>query len=162
MVRIRGYIISVMCVSVVGSLVSMLAPDGEGGGLGKHIRLIFGLCVIIVSINPIKDIVYYIKDVKYEWDYVKDGYDSEKYEEIFYESYSASEIENLKSGIKQLLSDRFDIDISECEISVGTDGGGGLERILVTLYGNAVWKNTEEIEEYLYGLFGCEIVTAIG
>lgn len=162
MVKIKGYVISVMCVSIVGSLVSLLSPEGEGGGLGKHVRLVFGLCIVIVLINPIKDVVCYIKNAEYEW--VKDGGDqnSEKYEEIFYESYSSAEIENLKGGIKQLLYDRFEIDGSECEISVSLNSEGGLDRVLVTLYGGAVWKNTEEIEGYLYGILGCEIVTAVG
>ena len=59
----KGYIISVMFITVVGSLVSMLAPDGEGGGLGRNNRLILGLCIVLVCINPIKSIILEIKDL---------------------------------------------------------------------------------------------------
>ena len=53
----KGYIISVICISVITSLISMLTPDGEGGGIGKNMKLICGLCIVFVWINPIIMIV---------------------------------------------------------------------------------------------------------
>lgn len=158
----KGYIISVMCVSIIGSIISMLAPDGEGGGIGKHIRLILGLCVVIVCINPIKDIVDYINELDFSVITASGEDESDRYSEIFDNTYGAAEAENLKSGIKQMLYDRFGIDPSECEVGVVISDERKLSRVIITLYGSAVWKNTNEIEDYLSQIFKCEIVSIIG
>ncbi len=160
-VKIKGYIVAVMCVTVIGSIISMLAPDGEGGGIGKHIRLIYGLCVVIVCINPIKDIVYYINELDIGGIVDLPEQESDRYADIFDDAYGTAEVENLKSGIKQILLDRFGIDNAECEIAINLTEKSELSRIIVTLYGGAVWKNTNEIESLLGDLFGCEIVTVI-
>ena len=43
----KNYIISIIIVGVIGSLVTLLSPDGEGGGLKKHVSLAVGLCMIL-------------------------------------------------------------------------------------------------------------------
>ncbi len=155
-----------MCISIVGSLVSMLTPDGEGGGISKNMRLIFGLCVVIVCINPIKEMVVLIDELDIGSVIDIPEEDEDKYNDIFNSSYTSAEIENLKMGIKQMLSDRFDIDSSECSVSVNSalgDGGRNmLKSITVILYGSAIFKNTDEIERYFENIFGCEVITAIG
>ena len=162
----KGYIISVMCISVIGSLVSMLAPEGEGGGLGRNYRLVLGLCVVLVSINPIKSIIFEIKDLDFGSMVEIPDTESEKYEEYFNGSYSSAEVENLKSGIYQLLAERFSIPRENCSVTVSLRQGEGdarvLERISITLYGSAIFKNTTEIEDYFGEIFGCEIITIIG
>lgn len=163
---IKGYILSVMCISIIGSLISMLSPDGDGGGIGKNTRLIFGLCVVLVCINPIKDIFLLIKDLEFDSIIELPDGEGDRYDEIFDSSYSAAEIENLKVGIKQMLCDRFNIDSMECSVSVKAipagEGKSRLEHIFITLYGSAIFKNTDEIEEYIGKIFGCEVITAIG
>ena len=158
----RGYILSIICISVIGSVISMLSPDGEGGGISKHIKLIFGLCVVIVCINPINDIVNYINELDFDSIIERPESESEKYSEIFDGAYESAETDNLKNGIKQILSDRFDIDGSECKVSVTLTENRALSRVVITLYGGAVWKNTNEIEDYLKNLLGCEIISVIG
>ena len=140
----------------------MLVPEGEGGGIGKHFRLIFGLCMVIVCLNPIKDVIYYISDL--DIDYIVDVGDEnkEEYDEIFKDSYEQAEVENLKNGIKQIIYDCFGVDSSECEISVLTNEKRELVRVTVTYYGSAIWKNTDEIEECLESILGCEAVSIIG
>lgn len=158
----KGYILSIIGVCVVGTLISVVSPNGEGGGLGKHIRLIIAICVIGVCINPINEVINYINEVNVEDLVGSDDKSETDYEEIFKEHYSAAEIYNLKVGIRQLLCDRFDVDGAECSISVRLSEDGKLSGIFITLYGSAVFKDTGEIEKYFADLFDCEIVTAIG
>ncbi len=168
----KEYILSIVCVSIIGSIVSMLAPEGEGGGLGKHTRLVFGLCLVIVCLYPIKNVIIYLDELNIEGKLEVPSQDQNEIESIFDSSYSAAEADNLKSGIKALLSDRFGVDMSECKVSVRfkkSDPAGGivgekqqLERIFITLYGSAIWKDTGQIEEYFSSIFNCEVVTAIG
>lgn len=166
LVKIKGYIISVMCISVIGSLISMLAPEGEGGGLGGKFRLVYGLCVVLVCINPIKSIVLEIKDLDLN-EIVGDlDGNTDNYADYLNNAYTAAEVESLKSGIRQMLSDRFGVASENCEVEVSLYEGEGeraeLESICITLYGPAIFKNTAEMEEYFGAIFECEIITVIG
>ena len=163
----RQYIISVMIAGVVGAIVALLAPDGEGGGLKRHVNLAVGLVIVTVSVSPI---IGFVRDLgEFDADSIIENVgdaDKEEYESIFYEGYGAAEIENLKEGIKSILLERFGVKEDECYISVttgvGQDGKRELKRIFINFYGAAIMKNTEEIEDYLSNLLGCEIVSAVG
>ena len=160
------YILSVVCISAIGMLINMLTPDGEGGGISKNTRLIYGLCVVLVCIYPIKNAI----NALYEFDLSTDVENAESSEEelreIFKSSFSSAEIENLKNGIKQILFEKFSVDPSECKIEAlvveNESEERDLKRILVTLYGSAIWKDTGAIEDHLSSLLSCDVVTAIG
>lgn len=162
----KGYVLSVIGVCIVGTLVSLLCPDGESGGISRQIRLIIAICVVGVSINPMIGVIEYINEL--EIGDLMGNYenDSTNYDEIFNSSYSSAEIQNLKVGIRQLLMDKFEVDGAECSVEVKLSNQEGknktLERVYITLYGPAVFKNTAEIEDFFGELLGCEIVTAIG
>ena len=158
----KGYIISVIGISIIGSVISMLSPDGEGGGISKHIRLVYGLCVVIVCINPINEMINYINELDIVSILEPTESESDRYEEIFDGAYEAAEVDNLKNGIKQILNDRFGIDGSECKVSVTLNENREFSRVIITLFGSAVWKNTNEIEAYLGNILRCEIISVIG
>ncbi len=143
----------------------MLSPDGDGGGISRNIRLVCGLCIVAVAINPIIKIVDEVKMLDIEH-IVEDSDIESDYQDKFNSSYAIAELENLKTGIRQMLSDKFGIDMSESEVSLSVteneDGDRELTRIFITLYGSAIFKNTGEIEDHLEKIFGCETVTAIG
>ena len=159
----KGYIVSVIGVCIVGTVVSVISPNGEGGGISRHIRLIIAICVILVCINPIFEAINYINEINFDGLIENGGKTESDYKDLFENNYSAAEINNLKVGIKQLLYDKFGIDGAECSVTVSvSDESGELSRIFITLYGSAVFKNTGEIENFFGDLFGCEIVTAVG
>lgn len=163
----KSYIISIILVGIVGSFVTILSPEGEGGGLGKHTRLAVGLCLILVCITPIITLVQGLGDLDIKSLIPEiDAEESLEYESIFNSSYNAAEVENLREGIVSILYDKFKIEPSDCYVKVsvaeGDAGNRRLERIYINLYGAAIWKDTGAIENYLSSLFGCEIVTAVG
>ncbi len=163
----KQYIITVVIVGMIGSIVSILSPDGEGGGLKSHVRLAIGLVLTLVCVSPLISLVKTLGELDVQGLVGEiEGSDREEYESIFQSGYDAAEIENLKEGIKAILRERFDIADDECYVSVVTradnDEKRRLERIFINFYGAAIWKNTGEIESYLSELFGCEIVTAVG
>ena len=49
---------------------------------------------------------------------------------------------------------------SECSVEI-TLADGELCRVLIRLYGSAIWRDSKAIEEHFRNLLGCEIVTAI-
>ncbi len=152
---------------MIGSIITVLSPDGEGGGLGKHTRLAVGLCLVLVCITPLYSLIESLKSFDVS-DLIPepDIEESLEYESIFQSSYYQAEIENLRSGIVAILYDKYEIEPSDClvKVKVAEDETGKrrLEQIFINLYGAAVWKDTGAIEGYLSSLFGCETVTAVG
>lgn len=160
MINIKEYIISIIAIAAIGTFALMIAPDGEGGGIKRYIKLIVGLSAIIVVTSPIFSLIDRLSELKLDSISISQN-DREEYESIFQMSYETIERENLKSGIKSALYDKFSIKEDECEIEL-TTRDGKICRVLVRLYGSAVWCDSGEIEKYLGGLLGCEVVTAIG
>ena len=161
---IKGYVVSVIAVSVVGAIVSALAPEGEGGGIIKSVRLACGAVMIAVCIAPLSALLSFLGDLDMG-DFEIHNEQKEEYESIFQESVLGVEGENLKDGIKTLLSREFGIDESECRVDVTlarSEGKTAIERIFITLYGSAIWSDTGAIEDYLGDMFSCRIITAIG
>ena len=158
--KIKEYIISIIAIAIIGSFALIITPDGEGGGIKKHISLIVGLAAIVVIISPLISALEHLSELKLENIGALEK-DNEEYESIFHSSYEAAERENLKNGIKSALYDKFKIDESECAVEL-TVQKGELCRVLIRLYGSAVWCDSADIESYLGSLLGCEIVTAIG
>ena len=158
----KQYIISVIAVGLIGSIVSALSPDGEGGGIKKYINLVIGLAVTLVCIYPITSALDFVKNIDLNAEFSDDSEVKAEYESIFDSSYTAAEVYNLKTGIKSALLDNFSISAEECKVSVTLDERGELQRVLVTLYDSAIWRDSDEIEEYLSHLLGCEIWVAVG
>ena len=162
----KSYVISVLLVSVLGSVVSMLAPEGEGGGLGRHTRLAVGLCLIITVAYPLAGLVECLRGLDLSALIPLTEAGEEEYESIFLSSLESAERENLCEGIKDILEKNFAVSPEECRvdlnISRGEDGERRLTRVLITLYGSAVWKDTGAMEDYLSSLLGCEVISAVG
>jgi hypothetical protein len=162
---VKSYVISIACVAIICSISSLLSPEGEGGGLGKHVRLVAALVLTVVCISPAVSLIEAILELDLSAsfsEHITD--DSGRYEEIFHDSLDLSEERVLREGIADILCGQFEIDGDECdisfEISEGEDGRK-LERIFILLRGSAIWKDTGEIERMLGEMFACEIITAI-
>ncbi|MBE6684812.1 MAG: hypothetical protein E7592_04095 [Ruminococcaceae bacterium] len=163
----KSYIISIICVGVIGSIISLIAPEGEGGGLGKHVRLTVGCVLILMCVSPLGELIEGLRELDFSGlvPEVNDGA-IEEYESIFGNSYEAAELSSLKEGIAAMLEERYGVAREDCKVEVIADRNGSgeleLKRIFITLYGSAIWKDTGEIERYFGGIFDCEIVTAVG
>lgn len=158
----KGYIISIVCVALIGALTSFISPDGEGGGLLRQVKAVVGICIVVVCIGPFFSLIDSLNS--FEPELALPEQSQQQYEAIFNSAYSSAEISSLKSGIKSILKDKFGIDESECKIKVSINSGADkkLDRVFIILFGSAIWKDTGEIEKYLGDLLECEIVTAIG
>ena len=156
----KEYIISIVAVALLGALISLISPDGEGGGILRNVKAVIGVCIVVVCIGPFLSFISSLTELKAEL--LLPPQSQQEYDYTFDSAYGAAEISSLKDGIKAILKDKFDIEDTECRITVSISEGRRLERVFVTLYGSAIWKDTGEIEDYLGKLFGCEIVTAIG
>lgn len=159
------YVYSIIIVSIIGSVISLIAPEGEGGGLSRYVKLAAGVCVILVCFAPAVEAIEWIRgfDIEAALPDLEDNY--EEYESIFNSAYSDAEVDNLCDGIKTVVAEKYGLDPTCFTVSVKLSGEGDekrLARVTLTLYGSAIWADTGEIERYLSMMLGCEIVTIIG
>lgn len=161
------YVVSVIIIGVIGSIIRLLSPVGEGGGLKNHVKLAIGIAIIPICIFPLTSFIEEMRNFdagQIVGEAEKDKW--QEYESIFNEEYLFAEEDNLREGIASILEDRFGIERSDSYVSVkfsrDTDGTRKLERIFINLYGAAIWKDTGEIESYLSSILNCQVVIAVG
>lgn len=158
----KEYIFTVILAGMVGSAVLMLAPEGDQK---KQVKFAVSLVAVLVCASPMLRFAGTLGEtLQYGWEPFETS-SREEYESIFESGYFAAEETNLRTGIKSLLADRFGIAEDEVKVSLKITGSGEarrLDRIFLTLYGSAVWKDTGAIEELLREIFSCDVVTAVG
>ncbi len=152
----KEYLLCILTLAIACTLVTALSPEGEGGGLKRHVGMICALCLLCVVLKPI---------INFNWDFdfsdIEQS-DREEYESIFENTVNESLSQGKAQGIYDVLSGKFGIEREECYVSVQLDRDGKPERVFIRLFGSAVWKNTNEIKEYISRLCKCETVIAIG
>ena len=104
----KQYILSVMLVGLIGSVVSILAPEG---GLREHVRLAVGIVTVAVCLLPLTGLVWELKEINIE-EIIGESDNSaeQKYEEIFNLEFKNAESESLKEGIKNILFEKYGIE----------------------------------------------------
>ena len=158
----REYIMTVIVSGVVGALVMQLAPSGE---MKRYVKIAVSLVLVMVCTSPLLSLFEELRELDLSFLSDADGEEKAEYREIFELGYAMAEEENLRSGIKAILYERFGVEESEVTVSLRfseKDGERELERIFLTLYGSAIWKDTGAMEGELEVLLGCEVITAVG
>ncbi|MBQ9079790.1 MAG: stage III sporulation protein AF [Clostridia bacterium] len=162
----REYLMNVIGASLLVGVISILAPEGEGGGLRRYVSFIGALCVLALLISPLGELISYLGGLS------EDSFDAltgesearENYENRYNEYLLSLGKENVAVGVIQLLEERFDIPSDECHVKVSAEERDGelyIENVTVILSGKSLFRNPYEIEKYISELLGCEC-TVIG
>ena len=156
----KAYVITLIGVVLICGLAEMFSPDGEGGGIKKHVGLLGGLCVLCIAIQPIGSLIGRISG---EGSgifsvFAQRGEDVVNYEEIFEENLMRNGALNAGTELHGAISEKFGIDYDSFDVSVTFADGGDkyvVRSVAVILYPQAVLADPHLIEEYVSGLLGC-------
>lgn len=152
----KDYLICLLAFSAVCSIAVLFTPEGEGGGLKKHVCMLCALCMLSLIISSIMKLNFSTDLSEY------DISQREEYESIFENTKNDASGMSVKDSVNEILLNRFGIEREDCTVSVKYKDNTKPYLIYICFYGSAVWKNTNEIRAYLQELFECEIVIAIG
>lgn len=162
----KVYIISVVAVSLVASALILLAPEGKGGGISKHLRLLTSLCILAVISEPLISFSKNIlssspRDMTYLF---TDGLTETDSESVFFESISDFSAAQLNTELTRLICENFSLDDGDISVTSSyktTDEGISFSSVTVRLSGVAIFKNPRDIESFVTALTGlpcrCEI-----
>lgn len=169
----KNYLISVVTVALCSSLAGYMAVERDGGGIGKDLRMLGAICIILSIILPLSPVLSDIGDISDKLESMleilrfgnaemSESEASEEYEKIFNSQLIKSSVNEVQNSLKDLISQKFSIEKEDCHVEIvlgdGEDGEIYTENVIITLKGQAVWKDPYAIEEYITSLIKCNCI----
>lgn len=162
----KNYLLTLIAASLVAVLVGILSPDGERGGIAKHMKLLTSLFLVCVLINPLQSgIVGLQKLMRGELSLpALDGTEQEDYLDEMEGALNGASVNYFCDMLTETIEGQFAIEKGSVRCLVQweqTDGTLTPTRVTVVLSGKAVWKDPHAIEAFVTELLGCDCTTAI-
>lgn len=163
----KTYLITIVLSSLLAILVGMLAPDGDKGGVFKHMRLLTSLFLVCVLISPLQESIKYLQGLlngSIELPWLDGSEDKSGYEQEMNEALENASTSYFTQMLTQMLEAQFSIATGDlrCQIQWETQNESlSPVHVTVILSGRAIWKDTREIEDFVSELLGCPCVSAI-
>ncbi|MBQ8140463.1 MAG: hypothetical protein IJ038_02065 [Clostridia bacterium] len=157
----KNYIVTLICVSLICGFIGVLSPDGERGGLKKHINLVASLCVLCVALAPLGSILTGIENMNFNFggEYFNEDELEEKYDEIYKDNLGNYTAASIAVGSERLVCERFGMNEEDFEIRVSVvcyEDSFETESAALIIYPSGIAKEPREISEYISSLLGCE------
>ena len=164
-----GYIYSIVCVSAAIGIACALSPDGVGGGLKKHIKLVCALCFLCVLIGPFMGVLDGVKNTFEDIGHGLEGDDEDirsEYDRIYTEFIEGGYGDKIEDAVRELLASELGISEKNVRATVrfedkNGDGAKEIGKITVILGGKDIFRDPDEIKACIAQTFGCECECAI-
>ncbi len=162
----KEYILTLIAAALLAALIGILSPDGERGGIARHMRLLVALFMVCTLISPIRGL---LTGIRHWMDGEGSLFPSEQVLPIDPDTTLEETLENASGTyftdmLTQAIETTFAIGIGDVRCSVTwnrVDGELSPARVTVLLSGRAIWKDPDAIEAFVRELLGCECVIAI-
>ncbi len=162
----KTYLITLILAALIGTLIGILSPQGERGGIEKHMKLLISLFLICVLITPVHGMIDGLRslsdgeiELPFGGEIGKDDYQDQ-----FNSALDSASTVYFAEMLSQALQKEFTIPANEIQCNVTWENKDGeLKPIRVTaiLSGSSIWKDPQPIEDFVSALLGCPCETAI-
>lgn len=162
----KSYLLTLLGAALAVTLVGLLSPKGEGGGMEKHLRLICALFLICVLISPLSGAIDQIREM-FDGIHEIPGIGNtaqDGYREQMQQAADAASRQYFSDMLTQTLEQKFSIAMGDVRCSVAWDTVNGTlqpTQVTVLLSGRAIWMSPREIESFVSDLLGCICTVAI-
>lgn len=162
----KTYLLTLIAASLIVALIGILSPDGEKGGIAKHMKLVTSLFLVCVLIAPLQTVIEGLQsliDGSFEIIGTENDYE-EDYRAEMESTLDHASTSYFTEMLTQTIAEQFSISPSDlrCEVAWQTDGDGLTPSgVTVILSGKAIWQDPKAIANFVTELIGCECVTAI-
>lgn len=163
----QQYLMGLFALALCCAVVEMLSPDGEGGGIARHIKLMSALCLLCVLLSPV---VTWLREGESLPDHLRDFWDgltqdAEDTEQELLDRWEQEserlDIALAEETVAEMLETKFSLSSEDCRVSLTLDDGGNITCVRVALRGRGIWCNTHEMQAYIEQTFGWESVIYI-
>ena len=156
----KSYLLGVLAASILAILVTQISPDGERGGIAKHIRLITSLFLICTLLSPIQALIQGLPNLinGIRLPDITDSAEQPNYQEQLDEALRQASKDYFTDMLAQTLC--ADLSLSQedlrCHVSWDADCSELTPtRVTVMLSGRAIWKDPAQIRSLVSTLIGC-------
>ena len=160
----REYLMSVIGAAVVVGVICSLMPEGEGGGLKRHVGFIGALCVLAILISPADEFLGWLDGLSEGGLDILVENERERYDRQYSQYLLTLGERELADEIVTLVCQEFDISSEQCHVkaTIGhRDGKAVADQVTVILSGAALLRDPYEIEGFISQLLECEC-TVVG
>lgn len=162
----KSYLLTLIAASLMATLVGFLSPNGEKGGMAKHIKLLTSLFLVCVLIAPLKSAAEGLRSlIDGDWEIPwAESTDKENYQSEMQDAVNSASKSYFTDMLTQTLEQKFAIDTGNIRCTVRWEESAEAlspTQVTVFLSGKAIWKDPKAIESFVSELLGCECTTAI-
>ena len=162
---IKVYILSIFATALLITVVDILAPTGNGGGLSKYLKLVTSLVFVCILISPTVSLAQRLGDfANGNWEFEIEGDVEDHYSAELQNALDNASKEYFEGMLKQTLCKEFDIAEDDLRVRVEWDGEGEKirpQKVTLLLSGKAIWKDPAKMERFVSSLLDCDCVSAI-
>ncbi|MBE6596125.1 MAG: hypothetical protein E7641_00500 [Ruminococcaceae bacterium] len=151
----KEYILGVILLSLVCSLFELVAPEGTGGGIKKHIRLVASLCVFCFSIAPLYGFICELGESEM-FEYSGDDEAENVYEEIYNKNLSLETEESVEDGCLDILTSEFDLGEEDIDVEIVLSKELLVEYAALVIHPSAISRDPHPIADRLSELLEIE------
>ncbi len=151
----RAYLVSILTVALVSGILNSLSPDTK---LGKYIRMISSLAVVMIILYPLARVsgsLLSFADMISGSEYT--AYAGDSYEDLVLRQTRS----NLEESLKDMLYSRFSIAKASIRADFILDASDiesvSIERIDIGIYPSVSDWLSADISEYIGGIFNCKV-----
>lgn len=166
----KNYLISVITVAICSSLVGYIVTEDDGGGIGKNLRMVGAICLILAIVLPLSPVLGDIGNISDKLESAleilkfggTDMSDTEEYAKLFNYQLINSSISEAQNILNDLICQKFSIEKDDCYVEISVSNGSkediSIEKVIVTLKDQALWKDPYAIEEYIRNMLECDCI----
>ena len=159
----KSYVLTLLAASISAAVIQLVAPKGEGGRLGEHVRMIAGLFLLVILLQPVQEGIALLRSVSEGevTDSLRDGFPSDgggDYEAVFNESLSHVGREEARAWVFTMLEADFGVPPSGCDVSVvctAEEGQLTVDEVRIALPRDYASQNPHPIESRVTQALGC-------
>ncbi len=160
----KAYLLTVIAASLIASLIGILSPSGERGGLSKHTGLVTALFLICILISPLKGALEQLRAWSSGDLPLLDSNQKEDYEEMIDQSNDLASKRYFTQMLTETLQTQFGLEADTVRCAVQWqehEGKATPTHVTVILSGSGIWKEPHAIEDYVTALLECECSVVI-
>ena len=156
----NAYLITLLAASLLTILVTRIAPDGERGGISKHVRLIASLFLICVLLSPIQALIRELPRLL-EGDWLPNAdttTSDDAYKQRLEDAINQASKDYFTDMLEQTLCTELSVTQADlrCRVRWETDVQTPKPAsVTVLLSGGAIWKDPTQIRTLVSSLIGC-------
>ena len=166
----KNYILTLLAASLAAAVVELLSPKGEGDRLVSHIRMIGGLFLLVVLLDPLRTGISLLRDaaagdLPSRVESLIPSAIETNYDAVFGDSLTNLGEAEVESWAMAILETHFGVSSEDCLVAVDCAYEADTlfaTELRIALWGRSALEDPHPIEVYFTEQLGCPCYVTVG